>query len=156
MRVKRVLAHADVCGDCKCDATFLFGPACSVAMFNHPIVSLKFLEVCVRVGLYFKAQPGCLPVIFNAFIGETGINNSDGHVRSRASYWFLRFVKDSVKVRGSNLLQPYVGDISAALQPACMSEPGAVFSQEDQLFLFESLGNRVTSTAQPQDQYVTR
>ena len=125
----------------------------SVAMFNHPIVSLKFLEVCVRMGRFFKAQPGCLPVVLNAFIGEAGINNSGGHVRSRASYWFLRFVKDSVKVQGRDLLQPYMGDILGALQPVCMSEPGT-FSEEDQLFLFESLGYLVTSMAQPQDQYV--
>jgi exportin-T len=124
----------------------------SVAMFNHPIVSLKFLEVCVRMGRFFKAQPGCLPVVLNAFIGEAGINNPDGHVRSRASYWFLRFVKDAVKVQGRDLLQPYMGDILGALQPVCMSEPGT-FSEEDQLFLFESLGYLVTSMAQPQDQH---
>lgn len=121
----------------------------SVGMYNHPAVSLKFFEVCVRLGgKFFYTHPDRLVHVLQAFIGETGINNADGHVRSRASYWFLRMVK----LHGRVLLHPYIPSIVNALQPICMSEAGQ-FSNEDQLFLIEALGLLVTSSAvNPPDQ----
>lgn len=111
----------------------------SITAYNVPIVSLKFFEVCVRLGKYFKSHTERLPVLLQAFTGEMGIRSPDGHVRSRACYWFLRFTKQ----HGRDVLHPFIAAIITSLQSICM-EPPSTYNHEDQVFLFEALGLAVT------------
>eukprot|EP00035_Acanthoeca_spectabilis_P030015 m.7342 g.7342 ORF g.7342 m.7342 type:complete len:955 (+) comp3951_c0_seq1:376-3240(+) len=116
----------------------------SFGLVESNAVNVKFFEICVRSGAYFKVHPDRLPTVLGAFLGDSGLGSTSTHVRARSSYQFLRFVRE----HGRTLLYPYLEDILSVLHP--LLEFGCEgFDLQDQQWIAETVSQLATSEAVP-------
>jgi len=66
---------------------------CSKNAAYHRIVSISYMELCVRYHNMIEQNAEALQLVLRAFLDERGMRHSDSNVSSRACYLFMRMVK---------------------------------------------------------------
>lgn len=110
-----------------------------------PTVLLTYLDLIVRYTKMICDKPDLISALLGRILGPFGIMNQHAHVRSRAAYLLLRFVKNLA----GNVQDQHVGQILQGIQSFLEvpkesdEERKGVelhLSFEDQLYLFEIAG----------------
>ncbi|APA10228.1 hypothetical protein SS1G_07334 [Sclerotinia sclerotiorum 1980 UF-70] len=131
-----------------------------IASFNHPAISLQYMEICVRYCSFFENQTQYIPQVLEQFVGFVHHNHS--RVRIRSWYLFHRFVKH-LRGQVGNVAETIIQSISdlLPLKAEVPKESDDDMSSEDgshdaadvafnaQLNLYEAIGCISSTTSTP-------
>ncbi|KAF5873604.1 putative trna exportin protein [Botrytis fragariae] len=83
-----------------------------IASFNHPAISLQYMEICVRYCSFFENQTQYIPQVLEQFVSF--VHHSHSRVRIRSWYLFHRFVKH-LRGQVGNVAETIIQSISDLL-----------------------------------------
>ena len=111
-----------------------------ISQYQNQAVQLTYFEVIVRYLKYMPMGQECFEKVIASFLDGRGIRSTLPPVRRRVNYLFQRFAK-TLKLQ----LHPYVAQIIDNIRPILALDTQQGFSPDDQMSLYEALGNIVGS-----------
>ena len=152
---------------------------CSKNAAYHRIVSISYMELCVRYHNMIEQNAEALHLVLRAFLDERGMRHSDPNVSSRACYLFMRMVKPVRSHLAAKLddiftaLEKPLSDAAAPLSSKMLEEiqskvahlasnlsigtrAQAEEGNDDRLYVFEAAGSILGAEEVPEDKQCER
>lgn len=152
---------------------------CSKSAAYHRIVSMSYMELCVRYHNMIEQNAEALHLVLRAFLDERGMRHPDSNVSSRACYLFMRMVKPVRSHLADKLddiftaLEKPLSDAAAPLSSQMLEAIQAKVAQlasnlsigtraqaeegnDDRLYVFEAAGSILGAEEVPEDKQCER
>ena len=152
---------------------------CSKSAAYHRIVSMSYMELCVRYHNMIEQNAEALHLVLRAFLDERGMRHPDSNVSSRACYLFMRMVKPVRSHLADKLddiftaLEKPLSDAAAPLTSKMLEAIQAKIAQlasnlsigtraqaeegnDDRLYVFEAAGSILGAEEVPEDKQCER
>ena len=152
---------------------------CSKSAAYHRIVSMSYMELCVRYHNMIEQNAEALHLVLRAFLDERGMRHPDSNVSSRACYLFMRMVKPVRSHLANKLddiftaLEKPLSDAAAPLSSQMLEAIQAKVAQlasnlsigtraqaeegnDDRLYVFEAAGSILGAEEVPEDKQCER
>jgi exportin-T len=152
---------------------------CSKSAAYHRIVSMSYMELCVRYHNMIEQNAEALHLALRAFLDERGMRHPDSNVSSRACYLFMRMVKPVRSHLADKLddiftaLEKPLSDAAAPLSSQMLEAIQAKVAQlasnlsigtraqaeegnDDRLYVFEAAGSILGAEEVPEDKQCER